>query len=285
MNASAFFALVRRDLRLFFLDKRAMTMSFAAPILIASFFGYLFGGMSNREPAKIGLAVVDQDGSAISKRAIASLTADKALEVNPKGGEEQTRESVRTGKNAVGVVFPAGFGDAAARAFFRGQQGQMPRFVALASAEAGARNSLLRRWAALPDGSLREEALAVATTENCEHGRPLECATMLARWQRDHPDSPQLAQALRAARGDPGVSPALDANRLAELALLFGDGARLWSSSRPLQRAQNLSRAFVVNYVHAVPFDRRMLAALWRQCTAPACEEARRSAEERFGPL
>src|SRR5581483_3314103 len=56
---TAFIALVRRDLRLFFLDKRAMTMSFVAPIVIASFFGYLFGGAADREPSKISVAIVD----------------------------------------------------------------------------------------------------------------------------------------------------------------------------------------------------------------------------------
>jgi ABC-2 type transport system permease protein len=121
MNTPAFLALARRDLRLFFLDKRAMTMSFVAPIVIASFFGYVFGGVSSHETSKIGIAAVDRDSSAISKRAIAALAADKALEVNPKESEEAMRESVRTGKNPVGVIIPAGFGDAAARAFFRGQ--------------------------------------------------------------------------------------------------------------------------------------------------------------------
>ena len=51
MSFTAFAALVRRDLRLFFLDKRAMTMSFLAPILIGSFFGYLFGGVTKDRDA------------------------------------------------------------------------------------------------------------------------------------------------------------------------------------------------------------------------------------------
>lgn len=120
MNWTAFTALVRRDLRLFFLDKRAMTMSFVAPIVIASFFGYLFGGVGDREPSKIGVSVVDQDSSAISKRVIASLSADKALEVKP-AGLDKAREAVRSGKSAVAVVIPPGFTDRAAKAFFRGQ--------------------------------------------------------------------------------------------------------------------------------------------------------------------
>jgi len=40
----AFRALIKRDLRLFFSDRRAVLISFVAPICIASFFGYIFGG-------------------------------------------------------------------------------------------------------------------------------------------------------------------------------------------------------------------------------------------------
>lgn len=120
MNMPAFVALVRRDLRLFFLDKRAMTMSFLAPILIGSFFGYLFGDVANREASKIEVSVVDYDGSKIAKRVIAALAADKALEVKP-AQLEKAREAVRTGKSAVALVIPEGFSDRAASAFFRGE--------------------------------------------------------------------------------------------------------------------------------------------------------------------
>jgi ABC-2 type transport system permease protein len=120
MNFAAFFALARRDLRLFFMDRRAVIMSFVAPILIGSFFGYLFGGVSDREPSKIGVSVVDQDGGAISKRVFAALAADKSLETKP-ADLEKAREAVRTGKSAIAVVVPAGFSDRAATAFFRGE--------------------------------------------------------------------------------------------------------------------------------------------------------------------
>jgi ABC-2 type transport system permease protein len=120
MTLTAFLALVRRDLRLFLLDKRALTMSFIAPIVIASFFGYLFGGVSEHENAKIAVAVIDQDGGAVSKRVTAALAADKAFDVKPEE-LDAARERVRTGKTTVAVAFPAGFSDAAAKAFFRGE--------------------------------------------------------------------------------------------------------------------------------------------------------------------
>ncbi len=120
MNFPAFLAMARRDLRLFFLDKRAMVMSFLAPILIGSFFGYLFGGAADREPSKIELSIVDQDGGAVSKRIVAALSADKAFEVKP-AELAKAREAVRTGKSTVAIVVPAGFSDRAATAFFRGE--------------------------------------------------------------------------------------------------------------------------------------------------------------------
>ncbi len=123
MSYAAFQALVKRDLRLYFQDRRAVTMSFVALIrLDRGFFGYLFGGAStDREASKIVVAAVDQDGSAISKRVVAGLGADKALDVKARGLEE-AREAVRGGKTTpVAAVIPKGFGDDAARALFRSE--------------------------------------------------------------------------------------------------------------------------------------------------------------------
>lgn len=41
---TAFFALIRKDLILFLSDRRALVISLALPIVIAAFFGSLFGG-------------------------------------------------------------------------------------------------------------------------------------------------------------------------------------------------------------------------------------------------
>jgi ABC-2 type transport system permease protein len=122
MSYTAFQALVRRDLRLFFLDKRAVTMSFVAPILIASFFGYIFGGVSSSgPPSKISVGVVNQDAGEASLKVVAALGADPALAVKNRTLEE-ARELVRGGKMTVAAVIPAGFAEAAARALFRGNK-------------------------------------------------------------------------------------------------------------------------------------------------------------------
>ncbi len=121
MSYLAFQALVRRDLRLFFMDRRAVTMSFVAPIVIGSFFGYIFGGVnSNSQPSKISVAAIDQDGSAISKRIVAALAADPALDVSPRE-LDGARAAIKSGKLSVAAAIPKGFGENAARSFFRSQ--------------------------------------------------------------------------------------------------------------------------------------------------------------------
>ena len=50
-------AMVRKDLQLFFSDRRSVIVSFVVPIAIASFFGSIFSGpRHNGEPAKIAVA-------------------------------------------------------------------------------------------------------------------------------------------------------------------------------------------------------------------------------------
>jgi ABC-2 type transport system permease protein len=119
MSYTAFQALVRRDLRLFFLDRRAVTMSFVAPVAIASFFGYIFGGVAqDSPPLKIAVAIVNQDDSEISRKVVAALAADAALDVKGRALDE-ARELVRGGKTAVAAVIPSGFAERAGKSFFR----------------------------------------------------------------------------------------------------------------------------------------------------------------------
>jgi ABC-2 type transport system permease protein len=111
-------AMVRKDLLLFFSDRRSVIVSFVVPIAIASFFGAVFAGNGqNREPARIAVAIVDQDGSAISKAIIAGAETDKNLKV-AKPTVDEAREAVKKGRTAVAVVIPPGFGEASGQAFF-----------------------------------------------------------------------------------------------------------------------------------------------------------------------
>jgi len=111
-------ALVRKDLRIFFGDRRAVIISFVAPILIASFFGYIFGGLGGKtETSKIPILVVDQDNSEISRDVCARLSEDKALSAKPATLDD-ARAAVKKGSATVAVVIPPNFGAAAAQALF-----------------------------------------------------------------------------------------------------------------------------------------------------------------------
>jgi ABC-2 type transport system permease protein len=110
--------MVRKDLQLFFSDRRSVIVSFAVPIAIASFFGSIFSGPTNsREPARIAVAIIDQDGSAISRAIVAGAQADNNLRLTMPT-EEEARATVRRGRTSVAIVIPKGFGDASGRAFF-----------------------------------------------------------------------------------------------------------------------------------------------------------------------
>jgi ABC-2 type transport system permease protein len=111
-------AMVRKDLQLFFSDRRSVIVSFVVPIAIASFFGAVIGGGGqDREPARIAVAVVDKDASLISKAILAGAQADRNLKVTLPT-EDEARTLVKNGKAAVAVVIPKGFGEAAGSAFF-----------------------------------------------------------------------------------------------------------------------------------------------------------------------
>jgi len=115
-----FLALIRKDLRLFFSDPRAVLMSVVAPIAIASFFGYIFGGgAGNPDNSRIPILVADLDGSSLSGEIVSRLAADPSLDVKP-ATPEQAREAVRNGKATVAFVIPRNFADAAAHAFLTG---------------------------------------------------------------------------------------------------------------------------------------------------------------------
>jgi ABC-2 type transport system permease protein len=113
-----FRALVRKDLLLFFVDRRALLMSFAIPIAIGSFFGYVLGGQIDRADAsKIPVLTVDRDSSTISREIVALLSSEKALQVKPSTPDD-ARVAVRKGTANVAVLIPPNFGRDAGASFF-----------------------------------------------------------------------------------------------------------------------------------------------------------------------
>ncbi len=115
---TSFRALIRKDLQLFFVDRRALIMSFAIPIVIGSFFGYVLGGQgSQANQSKIAVLTVDRDHSTISNEIVKHLSEERALDVKPST-PDAARASVRKGSAIVAVMIPPNFGQDAGRAFF-----------------------------------------------------------------------------------------------------------------------------------------------------------------------
>jgi len=119
-------AMIRKDLLIFFGERRSVIVSFVVPIAIASFFGALFSGLGSGQQARIAVAIVDQDGSAIARAIVTRATADANLAVVTPSADA-ARDAVKNGKTSVAVIIPSGFGDAAGQAFFGG--GEKPELV------------------------------------------------------------------------------------------------------------------------------------------------------------
>jgi ABC-2 type transport system permease protein len=112
MNATltAFRALVRKDIALFLRDRRALVVSVLTPIVVAAFFGFLFGGTgSGGNPiSRMAVGITDLDGSALTKAVIESLSQDESLQIQLLP-EAEAQQKVRAGKLRAAIVFPAEF--------------------------------------------------------------------------------------------------------------------------------------------------------------------------------
>lgn len=113
----AFLALVRKDITLYFSNRRAMMVTLAAPILIAGFFGAVLGGGPTKA-TRVPVAVVDLDASDVTKSILATMRQDGSFDLK-EVDEAAAQNLVREGKVRAAAVFPKGFGEAAPKALFR----------------------------------------------------------------------------------------------------------------------------------------------------------------------
>jgi len=149
----------------------------------------------------------------------------------------------------------------AARAFFRGDRGQLPALVQGTAAAVGREQSLLRRYAARYGGTLPEDLHRRAVEETCEYSLKL-CVTLMAEWSARDPDSPVLADLLERRLQ---LSRSEHARAILHtLVPLFG--ARGESEAGSLKAAEDASGLFVAYYHHAAPFARDALLAEWQRC-------------------
>jgi ABC-2 type transport system permease protein len=125
---TALIALIRKDLILYLNDKRALMLNLLMPIVLAAFFGSLFGSGGGGNTGKLDIGMVLQDQSALGKKIADGLKADPTLRVTELSLAE-AQDKVRAGKLMVAVVIPPGFGDAAGSALFKpGDKPQLPLY-------------------------------------------------------------------------------------------------------------------------------------------------------------
>ena len=115
-NFPAFKALVLAELRLYFSSRRTLVMNILAPVLIGAFFGYVTNPKDQTAP-HVPVAVVDRDGSAMTKAIVDAMRKDAALNVT-LADEAQARKLVSEGKLRAAIILPEQFGATAATALF-----------------------------------------------------------------------------------------------------------------------------------------------------------------------
>lgn len=104
-------------------DRVAQALTFLLPIIFFSIFATVFGNQGQNSTAKIRIAVVDEDGSELSRRIVDGLRAEKSLRVRTTMDAEgkgavldrtSGEQLVRNGDVPVAVILPKGLGETAA---------------------------------------------------------------------------------------------------------------------------------------------------------------------------
>jgi hypothetical protein len=171
--------------------------------------------------------------------------------------------------------------DLAARAFFRGvPSGPVGPYMSENHQKMSVGNSLLRRYAGGTE-VLPEESFEIAAREACRFKRMQDCASFVARWSVDYPDSALWRATLPTLRKSTLTRDTdLTAQRLGRLRSLYSGWIISGEDAPPprmvFQRVKNL---FLNYYNHVVPFDRRVLEEVWGRC-GEDCESGRAGAEE-----
>jgi ABC-2 type transport system permease protein len=111
---------------MFGVDRQALVMSIAIPVIIASILGWLdTTAASDKASSKTLIAVVDEDRSAVSKDFYARLKKSDDVTPTQESSQDAIR-GVRTGEIPFAVVIPKGFSDRAAAAFGGGTKPDLP---------------------------------------------------------------------------------------------------------------------------------------------------------------
>ena len=107
--------ILKKDLRLYFSDKKGILVTFLLPIIMITLFAFAFGGVVKKKtvPKPLGVLVVDNDATTASKELIVKLNAMQTIRLIASE-EEKALDLVRKGKNVAVLIFEKGFSDAIA---------------------------------------------------------------------------------------------------------------------------------------------------------------------------
>jgi hypothetical protein len=178
----------------------------------------------------------------------------------------------------------------AARAFFRGDQARIPRTVRPRAAALGERNSLLRRYARLNDGERMSDGMRRRVLDETCRIRVRECATLLAAWLSEEPDSTAVDAWVEGFHDWPAGSEPPDFELLTELAELYGRAPEAGRrETGAYARARRATDLFARYYHHAAPFRRATVSERWHDCfesdDRDLCRSGFRRARRRLGGL
>lgn len=135
---SAAFALALKDLRILTRIPAAFFFTFVWPLLVAVFFGTLYGSPSSGTP-RLPIAMADEDSTSESKAFLDGLAGRGAFDVVRASRTDATR-LVRQGKRVAAVIVPHGFGEASRRLF----QGAPPQVEVALDPSHQAESALLQ---------------------------------------------------------------------------------------------------------------------------------------------
>jgi spermidine synthase len=177
----------------------------------------------------------------------------------------------------------------AARAFFAGRGVEIPILAGGPDANGARARGLLAQEFPLGGRPIPEDVAEAVTRHLCKLKRLGECATWLARWRSDHPTS-ELARAFdpRELERGFGRREELQPQVIDLIERLFrGELPPTPRAKSPVARAAALTSIFASHYVHATPFDRRVLSTAWSGCRGnprmmATCEQERLRIDERL---
>jgi hypothetical protein len=133
-----------------------------------------------------------------------------------------------------------------------------------ASVRLGLENSLLRNYATHFDGQLPDALRAAFVREVCRlHAK--RCATVLAEWRHDDPESAALQATIAWTQQNETLRAEFEGGKLSSIAEFF-DADNFQDAPGTYASARRLTQSFTDYYEYSAPFDIEILSDTWWRC-------------------